>query len=400
MKKVLLLAYYFPPRNRISSYRLAGFCRHLPQFGWEPTVICEDWPSHAPDYDSSLIEGLHNINVHRLNSYKPRGVERLFVRNVYPWVYPARTPYNWWKLARNKASKLCDAEKFDAILASHDPLATLSIAKELSTKFNIPWIADLRDSWNVQTLSSPRKQKLIASQELKLCKDAHQVVTVSGEIASRLESLISKKVHVVENGFDELTDQSTHNRKDDIFSILYGGSIAVSRQDPLPLLKALKQCIEDDKIRRDSFELRFLGSPKDSIPKQYFKQFEVVPICFLPRVSRKEALRQMNDSSLLWVIPHPHEKGVLTGKIFDYLSTGRPIIAVPDDKGEINQLLNQTKAGYNLSDHNMIMATILKFYESWKEDKNFKLNTDKSVVLSHSRKNKTEKLAQILNSIV
>ena len=399
MRKVLLLAYYFPPRNRISSYRLAGFCRHLPLFGWEPTVICEDWPIHAPDYDSSLLEGLHNINIHRINSYKPRGLDRLFVRNVYPWLHPSRTPYNWWKLARNKASELCNAERFDAILASHDPLATLSIAKELSTKFNIPWIADLRDSWNVQTLSSPRKQKLIASQELKLCKNAHQVVTVSGEISRRLGSLISKKVHVVENGFDGLVNCDRKSINGRIFSILYGGSLS-KHGDPLPLLRALKQCINESKIPRNLFELRFLGSAKDSIPKKHLKQFEVVPIRFLPRVSRKEALRQMNDSSLLWVIPHPDEKGVLTGKIFDYLSTGRPIIAVPDDKGEINQLLNQTKAGYNLSENNEIMATILKFYESWKEDKNFKLKTDKSAVLSHSRKNKTEKLAQILNSIV
>ena len=110
------------------------------------------------DYDSSLLEGLEDLAIHRINSYKPSGLERLLVRNVYPWIYPDKTPYNWWKLARKKAIELCSMNKFDAIIASHDPLATLSIGRELSKQFKVPWIADLRDSWNVQTLSSPRKQ--------------------------------------------------------------------------------------------------------------------------------------------------------------------------------------------------------------------------------------------------
>ena len=400
MKKLLILSFYFPPRNRISSYRTAGFCRHLTEFGWEPTVICEDWPNHAPDYDSSLLEGLEDLAIHRINSYKPSGLERLLVRNVYPWVYPEKTPYNWWKLALAKAIELCSTGRFDAIVASHDPLATLNIAQSLSKEFRIPWVADLRDSWNVQTLSSPRKQKLIASCELELCKDADSVVTVSGEIATRLESLTSKKIHVIGNGFDKIENLTSQESKKlrGVFSIIYAGNLAPCR-NPAPLLEALKQCIDEKKISKDLFELHFLGVSASSISMHRLKEFSNVPIRFSPRVPRNDSIRQMCESSILWVIPHPHEKGVLTGKIFDYLSTGRPIIAVPDDKGEINQLLKKTRAGYSLSDHNAIMAKILEFYERWKDDQNFKLDTDKNEIMKHSRKKKTEKLAEVLNSL-
>ena len=239
MKKLLILSFYFPPRNRISSYRTAGFCRYLTEFGWEPTVICEDWPNHARDYDSSLLAGLEDLAIHRINSYKPSGLERLLVRNVYPWLYPEKTPYNWWKLALAKAIELCSTGRFDAIVASHDPLATLKIAQALSREFRIPWVADLRDSWNVQTLSSPRKQKLIASCELKLCKDADSVVTVSGEIATRLESLTSKKIHIIENGFDKIENLNNQESKKlrGVFSIIYAGNLAPCR-NPVPLLEA------------------------------------------------------------------------------------------------------------------------------------------------------------------
>jgi glycosyltransferase involved in cell wall biosynthesis len=400
MKKVLFLTYYFPPRNRISSFRIAGFCRYLPELGWEPTVICEDWPTHAPDYDNSLLEGLQDLVIHRIKSYKPSGLERLLVRNFYPWVYPDKTPYNWWKLALKNAFEVCSQNKFDAIVGSHDPLATLKIAQALSKDFRIPWVADLRDSWNVQTLSSPRKQKLIASCELELCKDADRVVTVSGEIATRLELLTNKKIHVVENGFDEIENFTSQETKvqGTVFSIIYAGNLAPCR-NPVTLLKALKQCIDEKKITKDLIEVHFLGVSASSIPEHRLKEFSNVPIRFSPRVPRNDAIRQMCASSLLWVIPHPHEKGVLTGKIFDYLSTERPIIAVPDDKGEINQLLAKTKAGCSLGNHQEIMAKILEFYERWKVDPRFKLDADKSEIMAHSRQQRTEKLAKVLNSL-
>ena len=74
MKRVLFLSYYFPPRNRISSYRAAGFCRHLPGFDWDPVVICEDWPTHAPDYDEQLLSGLEES---RPTGFNPMALEAL-----------------------------------------------------------------------------------------------------------------------------------------------------------------------------------------------------------------------------------------------------------------------------------------------------------------------------------
>ena len=93
MNKVLFLSFYFPLRNRISSYRSSDFCRHLKKFNWKPTVICEDWPIGAPDYDESLLDGLENLDVHRIMSYGPRGFSRFLIRNLYPWILPEKKPF-------------------------------------------------------------------------------------------------------------------------------------------------------------------------------------------------------------------------------------------------------------------------------------------------------------------
>ena len=243
MKKVLFLSYYYPPRNRVSSYRIYGFCEHLIKFDWKPLVICEDWPSHAPDYDETLLKNISESSVLRVNSYGPKGFYRFLVRNVYPWFMPEKTPFNWWSLARKKALEVCSREKIDAIVASHDPLATLEIASELSSKSKIPWIADLRDSWNVQTLSSPRKQKIIARCEKEFCNKANAVITVSNEIAQNMKKMISKDIHVVSNGFDKVEVNPRLNGESNKFTILYAGSFAKSRQDPSLLFRALNKCV-------------------------------------------------------------------------------------------------------------------------------------------------------------
>ncbi len=400
MKKVLFLSYYFPPRNRISSYRVGGFCQHLIKFDWEPTVICEDWPVGAPDYDESLLDGIENLDVHRITSYGPKGIFRFLVRNVYPWIMPEKTPYNWWRLARKKALELCSKEQIDAIVASHDPLATLQIALELSSKFKIPWIADLRDSWNVQTLSSPRKQRIIAHYEKEFCNRANAVVTVSDEIAQVMKKKISKDIRVVSNGFDKIEKTPFMNIKPNIFTILYAGSYAKNQKDPRLFFRALNHCVSEGKIPRDNIELCFLGPSIESFYPDHLKELGSVVVRFKKRIIRKKALAYMENSSLLWVISHPHEKGVLTGKIFDYLAAGRPIIAAPCDNGEIKKLLEQTQSGFSFSKEEDIVEKLCELFALWKKDKEFSVNFNQSEINKHSRVEKTREFSKILNEVV
>ena len=399
MKKVLFLSFYFPPRNRISSFRARGFCKYLPKFNWQPIVVCEDWPRHAPDYDEGLLADVRESEVHRIPSYGPCGMNRFFIRNLAPWLFPDKTPYHWWRLARRKAFELCESNSFDAIVATHDPLATLSIASELSRCFGIPWIADIRDSWNVQKLSSPRKQKLISKHERLLSSLANEVVSVSDGISDELGRILGRRVHTISNGFDPNDVPTLGKADNDVFTILYAGSLNHNRQNPLPLFEAIQKCVSDGRIPRESIGLYFLGSSPDSISAFDLQRFEKVRFSCEDRVPRDTAMSRIRNASALWVLAHPNEKGVLTGKIFDYLNSGRPILAAPSDDGEIKRLLEATKTGVSLSGPNEIALQLAKWFEEWKKDKQFKLDYDESEIRKHSRERKTEELVEVLESL-
>ena len=398
MKRVLFLSFYFPPRNRISSYRAAGFCRHLPSFGWEPVVICEDWPARASDYDEELLTGLEEVETHRIQSYGPRGFNRFLIRNVYPWISPHKTPYNWWQIARRRAIKLCGSRSFDAIIATHDPLPTLSIAAEISSRFGIPWIADIRDSWNTQKLSSYTKQKLIAYHERNLSRRANEVTSVSNGISNTLGEILGRKIHTISNGFDPFEGKPDGKSQKNYFDILYAGSLSQSR-DPTPLFEALQKCHREGLVPEGMIRVRFLGSSRKFANLFDLKRFTSVSFSFEPRVSRLKSQSIMRAATILLLLAHPDEIGVVTGKVFDYLNSGRPIIAIPDDKGEINHLLEQTKAGVCLSNPEEIAEKITLWFRKWLECKDLQSSYDKKEVLNYSRAKKTEQLVQILNGL-
>ena len=298
-----------------------------------------------------------------------------------------------------KAFELCESNSFDAIVATHDPLATLSIASELSQCFGIPWIADIRDSWNVQKLSSPRKQKLIAKHESSLSSLANEVVSVSEGISNELGRILGRRIHTISNGFDQDEIPPLGKAENNVFTILYAGNLSHNRQNPLPLFEAIHKCVSDGRIPRESIGICFLGSSPDSINAFDLKRFEKVRFSCENRVPRETAMSRIRNASALWVLAHPNEKGVLTGKIFDYLSSGRPILAAPSDDGEIKRLLESTKTGVSLSDPNEIALPLAKWFEEWKKDKQFKLDYDESEIRKHSRERKTEELVEVLESL-
>jgi glycosyltransferase involved in cell wall biosynthesis len=326
-------------------------------------------------------------------------MNRFFIRNVVPWLSPHKTPYNWWRLARIKAFELCESNSFDAIVATHDPLATLSIASELSSYFGIPWVADIRDSWNVQKLSSPIKQKIIARQERRLAELANEVVSVSQGISDELSQILGREIHTISNGFDPSEVPPLGNANNDVFRILYAGSLNHNRQNPLPLFEAIHKCVSDGRVPGESIELCFLGSSPDTVGHFGLQKFEKVRFSFQDRVPRETAMSRIRNASVLWVLAHPNEKGVLTGKIFDYLSSGRPILAAPSDDGEIKRLLESTKTGVSLSAPDEIALQLAKWFEEWKKDTQFKLDYDESEIRKHSRERKTQELVEVLESL-
>lgn len=401
MKNVLLLAFYFVPHNNIASYRSGCFAKYLPENGWQPTVICEEWPPDKPDYDPQFIGAFpESVRVVPVPNPKPKGLyQKVLIRKVFPYLWPHRVPGLFWRGARKAMRQVIRETRFDAVWATSDPMSPLAVAHEAASLARIPWVADIRDSFNAQQFGSWYKRPFFARQEGRLCARADAVVTVSRGLASVLERVTGRSVQVLRNGFDPALFVEEVPLDRNVFTIAYTGSLNWPKRNPAPVLDAVKLCLEQGRIPSGKIELSFYGVNPDLFRKFCPDASATVPVKILPRVSHKEIIRIQKSSAVLLLLTQPGEKGVLTGKIFDYLGAGRPILAVPEDKDEITELLRETGAGVSLTKVEDIASQLAEWYTAWSKGQPLQRVCDETAVARYSRREQTKALAAILNQV-
>ena len=401
MKRVLFLAFYFPPRNNIACYRTGCFAKYLPESGWAPTVLCQDWPLDRQDSDPEFVGNLpETVKVVRVAAPPERGFyQRILLRKFAPYFWPHRAPIMWWRDARRKMLSILQTTNFHAIIGTSDPLTPLTLADEAATIAGLPWIADMRDCLNVQRFGSWYKRAFFRRQERRLCRKADQLITVSEGLASVLRDLSGRPVSVIHNGFDPMLIPLKKPAPRQKFTILYAGTLVPGAQDPKPLFEALQFCFAFKQLKPNDVEVQFLGTPAGPIDRALAKIHMKPMVRVLPRVTHREALEAQMAAAVLLLLAYGPAKGVMTGKIFDYLAAGRPILAVPDDGETTAAVLKSTGAGLALTDPTMIARQLVEWYGRWQADPGFKLERNENEIARYSRRTQTTQLASLLDQI-
>jgi glycosyltransferase involved in cell wall biosynthesis len=401
MKNLLLLAFYFPPRGHIASYRSGCFAKFLPENGWLPTVVCDAWPPGRANYEPDFVGVIpKEVEVHGILNEPPLGFyERFVLRKMAPHLWPHRAPIRWWEKARAQVLELTRTRRFDAIWATSDPLVPLALAAETAQANGLPWVADIRDSFNVQRRGSWYKRPMLAWQERRLCGLASRVVTVSEGLAHGLRRKIGREVAVIHNGFDPTLLPQTRPERSPLFTVVYAGNLVAPQQDPSPLLKAVWLCLQRKLIPGDGIQVQFYGTDPGVIERTAPGALEKLPVKVFPQAPHKEMLRIMMASSVLLVLTVPSQRGVLTGKVFDYLAAGRPILAVPEDQGAISDLLRRTGAGVAITDVEEIARQLVQWHGLWKAGAEMTSGRNETEIARYSRRTQAKNLAGILDEI-
>lgn len=371
MKKILIITYYWPPSGGAGVQRWLKFAKYLPEFGYEVHVLTVD-PEKAnyPQEDKSLlIEIPKNIHVHTTSASDPYAIYRLFgrkapssgfanesVEGVFGYVkklarfirgnvFIPDPRKGWNKFALKKANELIDTLKIDTVITTSPPHSTQLIGLELKKKQNIKWVADMRDPWTKiyyvsELLQTKWARNRNAKLEREVLENADRVVTVSQnlvdefcELAPRLKK---ENVEVIPNGFDE-DDFKINVPLNKQFTIGYMGTIT-EQYDISSLLKAVQSV-------NGSIAFRFIGDVPPNIQKQLK---EVSANCeFTGYLNHDMAIEKAASCSvLLLVIPKiESNKGILTGKIFEYLALKRPILGIGPIDGDAAAILSETAAG-------------------------------------------------------
>ncbi|MCK5077901.1 MAG: glycosyltransferase, partial [Calditrichia bacterium] len=243
-------------------------------------------------------------------------------------------------------------------------------------------------------------KKIDAYLERNVVRYSSQCVTVSTDFANLIGgSEYQKKFTIIPNGYDhmDIADISQNNNSSK-FSIAYAGKLN-PQQNPLNLWRALKELIENEDFAKN-FQLIFIGIIDDNIKAKIIELGLNKYTYFTGYLPHKEAISVLSQSTVLLLINPDTKlnKGIVPGKLFEYLVLKKFIISISSKGSKIEQILNQTNSGKNYSFSDSLKDEILLQYTNWK--KKIKINPNLEEITKYSRKNLTAQLAEIMESLV
>jgi glycosyltransferase involved in cell wall biosynthesis len=371
MKRVLIISYYWPPNGGAGVYRWLKMSKYLPEFGWQPVVYTPENPEVVADDPGLLkdvgdaVEVIKHPITEPFSLYKRftgraqhERVQTAFLSEKHAggwkedlalWVRSnffipdARV---WWvKPSIRFLKDYVREHPVDAIISTGPPHSMHLIARGLQRATGLPWIADFRDPWTgidfygqlSLTKWADRKHHRL---EREVLSHADRVVTVSWSWAKDLEVLGAKNVEVITNGFDRADIPKETVAVDDRYSLVHIGSMSATRDLP-GLWKALAAIGENDPVFRERFVLRFVGPVDHSVVESATAAGLGGHIERMGRVSHAAAMHEMQRARvlLLPINDTPNSAGILPGKLYEYLSVGRPILAIGPSGGDVARVL-------------------------------------------------------------
>ena len=422
MKKVLIISYYFNQKEMIGSIRLRGLAKYLPKFGWKPIVLTIKLNNESDlcfktvetEYLDLMASWKAKVGLNPKNTVKnqlkienkknKRGlIDFLLDGWVELFAYPDAQK-NWYKPAVEAASELLETEHFDAMLSSSSPVTCHLIANELKKRYNIPWVADLRDLWTQNPYFNHFFIRNILERrlELKTFKNVDALTTTTAYFKRDLEELHkSSKVYSILNGFDPSYENHGTLLKDK-FNLIYTGNLYKGKRDPEPLFKALNELINNNNINAKLISVEFYGSNEDWLLNDVNKYHleNVVKICGV--LPRNEVLKKQKESQVLLLLTwnNPKEKGVIPGKIFEYLAAKRPILSIGNSNGLVRKLIESTNTGVVPSNVEEIKSSILMFYNEFTSSGKVKYTGISHEINKYSQVSMAEKFSYVLNQII
>lgn len=429
--KILIITYYWPPSGGGGVQRWVKFCKYLPEFGYEPIVL-----TVAPsDASYTLLD--HSLEKEispDLKVYTTRSVESLqlfmklfgrkklphsgfsgenkdtffsklfrFIRGNFFIPDPRK---GWNRFAQEKAIQLIKEHSIHYVITTSPPHSTQLIGAYLKKKCSIEWLADMRDPWTdiyyyKDLMHTAIARKIDAKYELNVLKEADRVLVVSPAIqrlfASKLAHEQQGKISVLPNGFDEtdvaefpIMSSPLHQ-----FVITYTGNLAANYPGDV-FLRILKKLI----IQNPSVKIifRFVGVFPSQLNELIQELQLEESIEHVEYVEHSQVFNYLNATdALLLVIPEAkNNEGILTGKLFEYLATNKPILCIGPPKGDAAEILRACSIGktFNRGEEQAALEFCQALVDSHQQSTEYFPKTE--VYKNYSRKNLTKELIELM----
>ncbi len=363
-----MLSYHFPPLGGSGSMRVLRLSRYLPAYGWKPVIVSVAGGGREPRDPGLADQVAPEVEVHRVRCLEPDDFSdswshppQKIVRNLFKTLDFLLFPDDralWIGPAASKAERLARQLKPAALWATGPPFSTMVAAMRVHHRTGLPLILDFRDDWtgfNSRFRSrKPVRQAREEALERQCLEAASAVVSVTPGIVEALrqrrpEGLPPERFHLLPNGFDpaHFEGPTTTRPAGAPFRIVHAGSL-YSTRSPQPFLEGLRRWLSaSPPERRDQVRVRFLGRIDPNLEpllKAPDLQGVVETIPFLPHA---QALDQVREADLLLLIVDQVDRAdqIYTGKVFEYLGSGRPILALVPPESPLAGLLVESGLG-------------------------------------------------------
>lgn len=404
LKRVLIITYYWPPSGGSGVQRWLKFAKYLPEHGWQPVIYTPSNPE-MPSVDESLLKDVPpeaeiitrkifepysaykrimgmkqdaQINTGFLSEEEKPGK----LEEVMRWIrgnffIPDARKY-WIKPSVRYLKKYLKDHPVDAIISTGPPHSMHLIALALKQQMDIKWVADFRDPWtNIDFYADLHLSKKADAQHRKLEKQvlswADKIIVIGPTMQAEFNEMLlhtpvqpdrqnhGDKVVVIPNGFDADDLGGTTSEKwsaagsanlptstplDPYFTIAHIGSFSPARNVP-QLWKAIAEACASDSYLQEKLRIKVVGKLDASVRKSMEEAGILDRLILIPYLPHTEVMAEQRKSHILLLVVNrsKNAKGILTGKIFEYLVAQRPILAIGPPKGDLDYLLQEVGAG-------------------------------------------------------
>jgi hypothetical protein len=423
-KKALIITYYWPPAGGPGVQRWLKFVKYLPEFGVDPVVYCPENPSY-PITDLQLEDEVSNTvtvlkqpinepykfaNLLSKKSSKtissgiiPKKKKQSFIERLLLYVrgnfFIPDARKGWVKPSVAYLSEYIKNEGIETIITTGPPHSLHLIGLQLKAQLNVKWIADFRDPWTTigyhkdlkLTKSSIQKHELL---EQNVLQSADQIIVTSTVTKQEFAFKTQQPITVITNGYD--TYAIERPEKDQRFTIAHIGSL-LSERNPTQLWDALRELIAENEAFKTAFQLNLIGVVSDDVLQtlSHCQLDDYVNV--VGYVNHEEAMQfQMQSQVLLLIeIDSQVSKAIIPGKLFEYMVSNTPILAIGPQESDVEDIIKTTNTGHYFyyNEKQQIKSQILLYFNAYKTNS---LQTQPIGLQKYSRRELTKTLAQLV----
>ena len=429
MKRVLVIAYYWPPSGGSGVQRWVKFCKYLPQEGWQPVVFAPenaDYPSLDPSLEADLPKDLEvlrgriwepyaayrkllggknaSTQVTEISSGKKTWKQRLSL-----WIRAnlfVPDPRVGWVKPSVKTLKAYLAEHpVDVIVTTGPPHSVHLIGLQLHKALGIPWIPDFRDPWSRMYYLKylPMTEKTwnkLRRQEQTVLDSCSTVLACTPLVQEEFQAQTHTPVACITNGFDEADfAEKLLPRWDGHFNITHTGLFAADG-NPLALWKVLGILAASEPGFREDLRIRLVGKVDKEILESIKAAGLSANVVALGPQNHATAILEQRAATIL-ILPMRNDaqyRPILPGKLFEYLAARRPILGIGQEDGAMARVLFSAKAGITADwEDTAPMRAFLA--NAWRQHCEGGVPATDGDISPYTRRNLTHTLAQLLSQV-